>query len=400
MKYFLFIFLLISATACKNKVRPVAEKNDSFYTCSMHPQVMQETPGKCPICGMKLIAVKKGPAQEDGIISLSDQQVQLGNISADTIGKNLLGDKTVLTATLAVDETKSTTINGRIAGRIDKLYFKSPGDFIQKGDRLYDLYSEALNNAKQEYLLALEKQTVLDNSIIDFKQVVESSRNKLLLWGMTETQIRELGTNKTNSPVTTFYSPADGYVSELQSHEGDYISEGTTIFRLSNLSNLWAEAQVYASQLSQIDHHATALVRIPDLSKEIKGQIDFVSPEINPATRINLIRVSVPNSNGQLKPGMPAYVELRNRQNNALTLPAGSVIRTGRGSIVWLMIGHNTYKSVMVETGLEDDDRVEIKSGLKTGDIVVTQGAYLLNSEYIFKHGADPMAGMDMNVSN
>jgi Cu(I)/Ag(I) efflux system membrane fusion protein len=326
--------------------------------------------------------------------------VQLGNISADTIGNNLLGDKTVLTATLAVDETKSITINGRIAGRIDKLYFKSPGDFIHKGDRLYDVYSEALNNAKQEYLLALEKQKVLDNSIIDFKQVVESSRNKLLLWGMSETQIRELGTNKTNTPLTTFYSPADGYISELQSHEGDYISEGTTIFRLSNLSNLWAEAQVYSSQLSQIDHHATALVRIPDLSKEIKGQIDFVSPEINPATRINLIRVSIQNSNGQLKPGMPAYVELRNRQNNALTLPAGSVIRTGKGSIVWLMIGHNIYKSVMVETGLEDGDMVEIKSGLKTGDIVVTQGAYLLNSEYIFKHGADPMAGMDINVSN
>jgi Cu(I)/Ag(I) efflux system membrane fusion protein len=397
MKYFMFIALLFFTTACKNKVRSVAEKNDSLYTCSMHPQVMQETPGKCPICGMKLIAVKKGAAQMVGIISLSDQQVQLGNIISDTIGKKLLGDKTLLTATLAIDETKSLTINGRISGRIEKLYFKSVGDFIHKGDRMYDLYSETLNNAKQEYLLALEKQKTLDNSIIDFKQVVESSRNKLLLWGMTETQINELATKKTNSPVTTFYSPSDGFISDLQSHEGDYISEGTTIFRLSNLSSLWAEAQVYTSQLSQIDHHATALVRIPELSKEIKGQIDFVSPEINPATRINLIRVSVPNSNGQLKPGMPAYVELRNRQSNALTLPAESVIRSGKGSFVWLLTGHNTYKSVLIETGLEDGDMVEIKSGLRTGDIVVTQGAYLLNSEYIFKHGADPMAGMDMS---
>jgi Cu(I)/Ag(I) efflux system membrane fusion protein len=357
----------------------------------MHPQVMQETPGKCPICGMVLIAVKKGAIQMEGIVSLSNQQVQLGNIVTDTVGINSLGNKSILTATLAVDETRSVTVNSRIAGRIDKLYFKAMGDYIHKGDRLYDLYSETLNNAKQEYLLALTKQKTLDNSIIDFKQVVESSKNKLLLWGMSESQIDDLGKTKTNSVVTTFYSPSDGYVTDLKSHEGDYISEGTIIFRLANLSNLWAEAQVYASQLSEIDHKATVMVRIPELSKEIMGHIDFVSPEINPATRLNLIRVSVPNSNGQLKPGMLAYVELKNRQSNSITLPGRSIIRNEKGSFVWLMIGRNSYKTVMVETGLEDADLIEIRSGLKAGDIVVTNGAYLLNSEYIFKHWADPI---------
>jgi Cu(I)/Ag(I) efflux system membrane fusion protein len=398
MKYLVVIGLVFLTVACKNIVKTVAEKNDSVYTCSMHPQVRQETPGKCPICGMELIAVKKGVVQMDGIVSLSDQQVQLGNINTDTIGKSLLGDKTVLTATLAIDETKSVTINGRIAGRIDKLYFKSLGDYIRKGDRLYDLYSEILNNAKQEYLLALEKQKTLDNSIIDFKQVVESSRNKLLLWGMSESQISELAKTKTNSSVTTFYSPSEGYVSDLKSHEGDYISEGAIIYRLANLSSLWAEAQVYSSQLSEIDHKAGAIVRMPDLSMEIKGQIEFVSPEINPATRINLVRVAIPNISGQLKPGMPAYVVLKNRQTSSLSLPVSSVIRNEKGSVVWVMIGHNTYKSVMVQTGQEDAGTVEISFGLKAGDVVVTNGAYLLNSEYIFKHGADPMAGMDMKL--
>lgn len=396
MKYIVFIGLLIFAVACKNKVKPIAVKNGSFYTCSMHPQVMQETPGKCPICGMELIAVKKTAGQLNGIVSLSDQQVQLGNIITDTIGKSSLGDKTVLTATLAVDETKSVTINGRIAGRIEKLYFKSIGDYIHHGDRLYDLYSETLNNAKQEYLLALEKQKKLDNSIIDFKQVIESSRNRLLLWGMSESQIAELTKTKNNSSVTTFYSSEDGYISNLESHEGDFLTEGTIIFRLANLSSLWAEAQVYTTQLSEIDRKGAATVRIPDLSKEIKGRIEFVNPEINPATRINLIRVAIPNSDGLLKPGMPAYVELKNRQTNYLTLPIGAVIRNEKGSVVWLTVGHNTYKSVIVQTGLEDGDMVEISSGLKPGDIVVTNGAYLLNSEYIFKHGADPMAGHDM----
>jgi Cu(I)/Ag(I) efflux system membrane fusion protein len=163
------------------------------------------------------------------------------------------------------------------------------------------------------------------------------------------------------------------------------------------LSSLWAEAQVYASRLSAIDPNSKATVQFPDLpGKEINGRIEFVNPEINPDTRINLIRIAIPNPEGQLKPGMPAYVVIRNNQSHSLTLPAGAVIRNANSSLVWLQTGHNTYKSVMIETGYEDGDRVEIRSGLKPGDIVVTSGAYLVNSEYIFKHGADPMAGMKM----
>ena len=115
---------------------------------------------------------------------LSDQQIQLGNVQVDTVGKGVIGNETVLTATLNIDETNSATVSARIAGRIERLYFKNEGDYIQKGARLYDVYSEELNNAKQEYILALEKQATLDNSIIDFKQLVQSAKNKLLLWGM------------------------------------------------------------------------------------------------------------------------------------------------------------------------------------------------------------------------
>lgn len=391
MKYWMVISVLMLLAACKVKSRKLVTDSDTYYTCSMHPQVMQETPGKCPICGMELIPVKKRQGSSEDALMLSDQQIQLGNIQVDTIGKSAIGDKTVLTATLDVDETKSASVNARIAGRIEKLYFKSTGDYIHKGDRLYDLYSEELNNAKQEYLLALEKQRVLDNSIIDFKQLVESARNKLLLWGMSAAQVNELARTGKASPVTSFYSPAEGSVSALESHEGDYVAEGTTILRLANLSSLWVEAQVYTSQLSQIDRHGAATVQLPDLGgKEVNGRITFVNPEINPDTRINLVRVAIPNPGGQLKPGMPVYVILKNRQAHALTLPADAVIRNEKYSLVWLQVGHNAYKSNMVETGLENGDRVEIRSGLKEGDVVVTRGAYLLNSEYIFKRGADP----------
>ena len=366
MKYLIHLCVALLLVACKEKPKEVAQTAE--------------------------------PGQDRDVIVLSEQQVQLGNIRVDTLGNGTMGDKTVLAATLNVDETKSVAVNARIAGRIERLYFKSTGDYLRKGDRLYDLYSETLNNAKQEYILALEKQQVLDNSIIDFTQLVESARNKLLLWGMNEAQIEELLKTKNASPITTFYSPAGGYITTLESHEGDYVAEGTTMLRLANLSTLWAEAQVYTSQLAGIDRDGAATVRLPDLGgKTISGHIEFVNPEINPDTRINLIRVAIANPDNQLKPGMAAYVELKNRPTNSLTLPVDAVIRNEKHTVVWLQVGHNTYKSVMVETGMEDGESIEIKAGLKAGDIVVTTGAYLLNSEYIFRRGANPMAGHDMS---
>jgi membrane fusion protein, copper/silver efflux system len=396
MKYIIVITLLFLLFSCKGKNKIVQQNADVYYTCSMHPQVMQDQPGKCPICHMDLIRVeKKKDAGNDALI-LSDQQIQLGNIKVDTIGKTLIGNEIILTATLNIDETKTTTVSSRMAGRIEKLYFKNEGDYITKGEKLYNIYSEELNNAKQEYILALEKQKQLDNNIIDLISLVQSARNKLLLWGMNDSQVNELEKTKKASILTSFYSPASGYITTLESHEGDYVMQGETIVRLANLSTLWAEAQVYTSQLSQFDAKGSALVRLPE-GKEVKGTIQLANPEVNPDTRINLVRVIISNINNELKPGMPAYVILKSGQNSSLTLPIDAVIRNEKMSTVWIQVDKNTFKNVMVETGIESNDRIEINSGLKAADIIVINGAYLLNSEYIFKKGANPMAGHDMS---
>ena len=153
MKLFrsLLVIILLFSASCKEKKQAKANMQDNYYTCSMHPQVMQDKPGVCPICHMDLIVVKKTQTAMDEI-QLNDEQMQLGNIVADTIHQGILGDKLVLTATLNADETKVNSVNARIGGRVDRLYFKSAGDFVSKGAHLYDLYSEELNNAKQEYL--------------------------------------------------------------------------------------------------------------------------------------------------------------------------------------------------------------------------------------------------------
>ncbi len=330
-------------------------------------------------------------------IKLSDQQVQLGNIQTDTISSGMLGDKIVLTATLNIDQMKTTSISARVMGRIEKLYFKNMGDYVNKGARLYDLYSEELNNAKQELILALERKNTLDNALIDFDRLIQSAKYKLRLWGMGEAQIDEMVTTKKTSPVTVFYSNTSGFITMLELKEGDYTMEGGTVMRLADLSTLWAEAQVYSSQLSQIDRSGITEVQIPDIpDKKIIGKIEFVNPEINPDTRINLVRVSILNSGNQLKPGMSAYVFLKSRKHRMLSLPIDAVLRDGKGATVWIQTAKNTYESRMVVAGMETGDRIEIKSGLKAGDIIVTSGAYLINSEYIFQKGANPMAGMKM----
>jgi Cu(I)/Ag(I) efflux system membrane fusion protein len=391
------IFMLLIASCNNNKTPVAAVPDDVYYTCSMDPQVVESKPGKCPICHMELTAVKKSSQQKnDNEIELSPQQIQLGNIHVDTIRDGTIGNQMTLTGTLNFDQTKLNDVSSRISGRIDKLYFKNIGDYVPKGVKLYDLYSEELNNAKQEYLLALQKQNVLGNSIIDYDQLIESARNKLLLWGMSEQQIKNLSSDKNNS-TTSFYSTESGYITTLNVQEGQYVSEGQSIVQLADLSTLWVEAQVYSSQLGQLQKNAKATVTIPNLpGKIMQGTIEFVNPEINPDSRINLVRIKISNANHELKPGMPAFVTLKDPQQKSLVLPVDAVLPENNMNMVWIQTSQNNFTSKMVETGLQSNGFVEIKSGLKDGDEVVTKGAYLLQSEYIFRKGANPMAGMDM----
>ena len=398
MRYVLILFLGFLAACSGKKHNGHVENNDVYYTCSMDPQIVEDKPGKCPICKMPLTAVKKSKTQNEDELQLSDQQIQLGNISVDTIRSGNIGSQTVLTAVLNFDQTKMSAISSRVMGRVEQLYFRNVGDYIQKGDKLYDIYSEELNNAKQEYLLALERQKAFTgNDVIDFNSLVQSARNKLTLWGMSSAQITQLEQAGKANPTTTFYSTYSGYITVLNVQQGDYVMEGGTIVELADLSTLWAEAQVYTSQFSQFQQSASAIVRIPELGEEaINGRISFVNPEIVPESRINLIRVSIPNKNNKLKPGMAAYVYLSGTKRYTLTLPVDAVIRDAKGATVWIQTGKNTFKNKMVEVGAEEGSIIEIRSGLQTGDLVVITGAYLLNSEYIFKKGVNPMEGMKM----
>ncbi len=214
---------------------------------------------------------------------------------------------------------------------------------------------------------------------------------------MTNGQIKEMERSGKAPLTTTFYSNTSGFITSLDAIEGAYVMEGESLFRLANTSTVWVEAQVYTSQLSELSRTGNITVRLPDLgNKEVSGKIEFVNPEINPQTRLNLVRVSIPNLNNQLKPGMSAYIVVKGQRGNATTLPIDAVIRSENMATVWLKNGPNKFKFQMVKTGFESSNRIEITHGLKRGDTVVITGAYLLNSEYNSRNGGSSMGGMKM----
>jgi membrane fusion protein, copper/silver efflux system len=394
-----FLLIVILFASCKPGTKDTAKSDpDVYYTCSMDPQVIESKPGKCPICHMELTAVHKSQKQNPDEIKLSPEQMQLGNIRVDTIQSGSIGNQTVLTGTVQFDQSVLDAVSARTSGRIEKLYYKNIGDLISKGARLYDLYSEELNTAQQEYHLILQKQKALGNTIVNYDDLAQSAKAKLLLWGMTQAQVNELTTTGKASTSTPFYSTASGTITELDVKEGDYVAEGGTIVKLAGLSNLWVEAQVYTTQLSGFDPNSTVNIQFPDLSgKTVQGKIAFVNPEVNPDNRINMVRIAVSNKDNLLRPGMAAYVTIKDPQRKMVSLPSDAILRGAGMNMIWVQTAQNTFKSRMVQTGPEADGYTEILSGLQPGDAVVTSGAYLLQSEYIFRNGADPMVGMDMS---
>jgi Cu(I)/Ag(I) efflux system membrane fusion protein len=380
--------VLLVVNACSGDKKTTADSN-TYYTCSMHPQIMEPEPGTCAICKMDLIAVQKNSSKKVNELMLSDQQIQLGNIQTDTVKAGGVNAEFTVTATLSTDENLQEAISARVGGRIERLYVKNMGDFVSAGSKLMDIYSEELNSAKQEYLAALEKQQEFKNGLIDYGRLLQSAKQKLVLWGMTEQQIKTLAQQKKIDKFTSFYSKKSGYITELMVTEGDYVMEGSLILKLADLSNLWAEAQLYSSQLAQVNLQQAVKVNIPDFpEKEIIGRVDFQNPEISGSSRVNLIRINVANKDLQLKPGMLAYVKFKGKASANISVPIKAVIRNGKTNVVWLKTGKNTYTQKEVITGVENNSQIEIKEGLKIGDLLVTSGAYLLNSELEFKQGS------------
>jgi len=393
VRMFFLVSVCLLVISCSQKPKIVLAENE-YYVCSMDPQVMEKQPGPCPICKMPLAKVVIDKTQLN-VIKLSAEQIKLANVKVDSVKMSSIGKEIMLTGVFNIDQNKTEQISVRTNGRLEKLYHKITGEEVKEGEPVYDLHSQELLLAQEEYLIALEKLGLGEG-----KSILSAAKNKLLLWGLTEEQISELEKTKQSKLTNTIYSKVSGTITEIPMKEGDYVLEGAEIYKVADLNTLWVDAQIYSNELGILEEGKKVEI-IPAAFPEeaTEGTITFSNPELQSGSKINLVRVEVKNPNGKFKPGMQAYVIHHSDEKKAIVLPVDAVLRDAKHATVWIQNSQGGFEARMVETGVENKNKIEIRSGLNVGDRVAVSGAYLINSEYIFKRGMMPMndmAGMKM----
>jgi Cu(I)/Ag(I) efflux system membrane fusion protein len=390
--------LLAACSGEKKTDAGTAKEKQQTFTCPMHPQVIKNEMGTCPICGMDLVPFEKN--SNDLVLKIDDKRQALANITTLIIGENTLSGAKQLNGRLTVNPEQSNYISSRIAGRIEQLYIRETGVKVSKGQPLYKIYSEQLATLQQEYLMAVAQEKQFQGDKVE-RQIVASAKQKLLLYGQSESQLQQLLKTQKKDPFVMFNAPESGVVAELSVTQGQYVSEGSPILRLEGYGQLWVEADVYPAEASRIKVGQKVKVIVSGWEDQPQEMvINFITPSLQSGTQLTQVRGSIPNPGNQWQPGLQANVFLPSaNKGNVLTLPVDAVIRDGKGMHVWIKTGKETFEPRLVKTGTENDSQVEISEGLKNGDQVVVTGAYLLYSEYVLKKGKNPTEGLKLTKS-
>jgi len=372
---------LIGAFSCSQEKKQAAQEK---YTCPMHPEIVQDKPGTCPICFMDL--VKVGAAGDDGLLTLSESQIKLANISTIPVEKKEMEIKTILNGKVVVNEEETEVISSRVQGRIERLFFKEVGQRVLQGEPLYEIYSEQLLTLQQEFLLAQRQAEELNEK--RYESFLISARKKLLLFGMTKNQIDALAAQKKANSRITFLATASGIISKIDATEGQYVSEGSALYRVEKLDKVWAEAELYSDETSKVEMGDRLKVEVSGFENNLTmGKVIFLSPELRQGNQIITLRLEIENPERKFIPGMQANVILSRSGRSTIVLPIDAVIKDDSGSRVWVQQGDGAFKMRMVTTGEETSDEIEITEGVEEKENVVVSGAYLLYSELVLKKG-------------
>ena len=392
----LSITLLTFCTKNEEHANHEHGKENILYTCSMDPQVIEKKPGKCPICKMDLTPISVDQIQSNGV-KLSEQQVILANIKTKIITLNEIDSKAYATGVVKENENLNTSINAWVNGRIDKIYFKTKGAYIKSGQVIYTIYSEDLAAAQSD-LINTNSLLLKNTADITLKSILNQTENKLKLWGITAAQIEQIKKQKSPTISLPITSRDSGYIKSVNISEGTIVMEGQELFKITDYSSFWIDAQFYANDLKDIQTEMLVSAVIEGSNNHpIQGKVVQILPQTNSSSTVNIVRISIQSNDKNIKPGQQANVYWRTLNTKKITVPLNAVIQTNEGATVWIKNKDGIYMSKMVSLGKSSESSIEILEGLNEGEEVVISGAYLLQSEYIFKKGINPMAGHDMS---
>ena len=391
----------------------------TLYTCSMHPQVVQDTPGDCPICGMTLVALnqakKEGGSDEPctpdralywrapmdpsyisdkpgkspmgmelipvceannpGQVSVEARIEQSIGVRTAPVKKGPLHRTLRTVARVEANERREAVVTTKVEGWIEKLYVNETGQFVKRGQPLFSIYSPEVVAGQEEYLLAKRQGNQL---------LIRSARDRLLFWDFTQRQIDQLEERGRPSKAMTIFSPTIGFVVHKNAVEGSKIMPDKALFRIVDLSTVWVQADIYEYEVPWLEVGQPAelsLSYVPD--QTFPGKVAYIYPYLDESSRTVRVRLEFENPGLLMKPGMFGTVRIEARAKEEVVLvPSCAVIRTGKRNVVFVALGNGTYQSVEVTLGDEgDDDQVAVLDGLRPGQRIVTSAQFLLDSE-------------------
>jgi len=405
----------LSMSDAQPKNEPSADAHDSHdeattWTCSMHPQIQLPEPGPCPICGMDLIPLDtSGGADrlEPNQVALSERAKTLARIQTAAVRRADTAVELRLLGRLEVDETKVRTITPWVDGRIDRLFVSTVGERIKRGQAIASIYSPVIYAAQADLIQArLQMEKLADALPIArraAKAAYRSARTRLRLLGVSSGKARSMGKGRSARRNVTITSSYGGTVNEQLVHEGAYVKAGTPIYKTADLSTVWAQLDAYEQDLARISVGQPVELQISTYPDEIfKGTVQFIDPMVDPRTRTAQVRVEVPNKNGRLRPGMFADAVIQAPESAEvkppLVIPNTAPLLTGKRAIVYVEVPGKerpTYESREVQLGPRASDVYPVISGINEGELVVINGAFVLDSDLQIRGGESMMSRGD-----
>jgi Cu(I)/Ag(I) efflux system membrane fusion protein len=357
-------------------------KNTTIWTCSMHPQIRMDHPGKCPICGMDLIPLEQAEneAMDPSSIRLTKEAAELANVQTSVVSHQEPVKEVRLYGKVQADERNIQSQISQFPGRIEKLLISFTGEIVHTGQPLAIIYSPNLITAQQELL----ETTAMKKSQ---PEIYQAAREKLRQWKLTDQQIDNIEISGKVSEKFEILSTTEGIVMTRRVNSGDHVNQGTVLFDVADLSDLWIMFDAYESDLPFLnigDRMNFTVQAFPGMT--YSGRISFIDPVINPVTRVAKVRVEVKNKSDNLKPEMfvtgIARTHLDNYSDNFI-IPRSAILWTGKRSVVYvkqLSFEDPVFKMREVELGPSLGDSYIVLNGLYEGEEIVTQGTFSVDA--------------------
>lgn len=361
----------------------VTEGEETIWTCAMHPQIRQNKPGKCPICGMELTPLEETAGAADNVFTLqmSEDAIRLANIQTSTVASGEAGAKEItLNGKIEVDERRIYEIPAHFHGRIEKLYVNFTGQYVSRGQILASVYSPDLITAQQELL-----------EVLSYKEtnpaMYRAARNKLKNWKIADSEIDKIeqrGEVVTEMPISAHQA---GYVMERNVSVGDHVSMGDILFEVADLSRLWVMLDAYEQHLAAIEEGDKVKFTVASQpGKEYEAKVTYIDPFINPETRVAQVRAEVLNKERKLKPEMFVRATVTaetDNKTNSLVIPRSAVLWTGKRSLVYVKqqeYEQPTFEYREIVLGPVAGDYYVVEEGLAEGEEVVTNGTFTIDA--------------------